>query len=293
MLGSLWKAARPHQWVKNLLVFMPLPFAHRVGEAAAWGQAGLAFLVFCAVASSVYLLNDVIDREQDRHHPTKRSRPVASGALPMSAAMGAMAVLLVLGLAGGLALGTADGVPFAVWPGSYLALNLVYTFRLKRIVVVDCMCVALGFQLRVHAGAAAIAVEASSWLLLCTFFFSLFVAFCKRYEEVGRQAEVQEPTRATMQEYTGPFLNMIIGPLAALSILSYALYTVAPETVRTHGTRNLMFTVPVVVYGVFRYLFLVYRRDEGGDPARLLFRDPPLVASGLLYVVLVWLVLRP
>ncbi len=301
MLLPLLKAMRPHQWVKNLLVFAPLPFAHRVTEPAAWQAATVAFLVFCAAASSIYLLNDVIDREDDRRHPTKRFRPIAAGALPVPMALLALVVLVVLAGLGAFHLSatperlwrfttTAEGFP--IWPLAYLLLNLAYSFRLKRMVVVDCMCVALGFQLRVHAGAAAIDVRASSWLLLCTFFFSLFVAFCKRYEEVGRQQEAGAPTRATMRDYTAPFLDMIIGPLAALSILSYSLYTVAPETVETHGTRNLMFTVPFVVYGVFRYLFLVYRRGEGGDPSRLLFKDVPLLLSGAGYAAVVWLVLN-
>ena len=153
------------------------------------------------------------------------------------------------------------------------------------------MCIALGFQLRVMAGAAAIDVDASRWIQLCTFFFALFLAFCKRYEEVGRQTEAAGQTRKTMADYTTSFLNMVIGPLAALSILSYALYTVSPETVLRHRTDQLTFTVPFVCYGVFRYLFLVYRRSEGGDPAKLLFRDVPLILSGVLYVVTVLAVL--
>jgi len=145
--------------------------------------------------------------------------------------------------------------------------------------------------LRVMAGAAAIDVDASKWLQLCTFFFALFLAFCKRYEELGRQTEATGQTRKTMSDYTMPFLNMLIGPLAALSILSYALYTVSPETVARHRTEQLILTVPFVCYGVFRYLYLVYSKSEGGDPAKLLFRDVPLVLSGLLYVGVVLLIL--
>ena len=181
---------------------------------------------------------------------------------------------------------------FLLWPLAYLVLNVAYSFVLKRLVIVDCMCIALGFQLRIQAGAAAISVEASNWLQLCTFFFALFLAFCKRYEELGRQTEASGQTRKTMSDYTTSFLNMMIGPLAALSILSYALYTVSSETVKRHGTDKLMYTVPFVTYGVFRYLFLVYHKSEGGDPARLLFRDAPLILSGLLYAGVVLMVLR-
>jgi 4-hydroxybenzoate polyprenyltransferase len=293
MLVPFVRAIRPHQWVKNLLVFAPLLFTPRVRELSGWGLSGLAFATFCLSASSVYLLNDIVDREDDRRHPKKKNRPIASGALPVAAAVAGLAALLVgAALIALLMIPTTPGqVPFAVWPASYLGLNLAYSFGLKRVIIVDCMCIALGFQLRVHAGACAIGVRTSHWILLCTFFFALFLAFCKRHEELGRQAEASGQTRATMKDYTVPFLSMMIGPLAALSILSYALYTVSPETIREHGTEGLMLTVPVVTYGVFRYLFLVYRKSEGGDPAKLLFSDVPLMLAGVIYVALVLAVL--
>lgn len=287
MLEPALQALRPHQWVKNLLLFAPLIFTTRVGEATAWLRASIAFTAFCSVASAVYLLNDIVDRREDQRHPRKRLRPIASGALPVATAIALLCLLLALGFGLSWWLGDVEGIPFALWPLSYLVLNLLYSFWWKRVVVVDCICIAIGFQLRVHAGAACIEVSSSHWLLLCTFFFSLFLAFCKRYEEVGRQPAADGPTRSTMKDYTLNFLSMMIGPLAALSILSYALYTVSPETVARHGTDALMFTVPVVTYGVFRYLFLVYQRSEGGDPARLLFSDPPLIAAGLAYLALV------
>jgi 4-hydroxybenzoate polyprenyltransferase len=293
MLRPLLTAMRPHQWGKNLLVVAPLLFTDHVREPAAWLRSVAAFLAFCLAASSVYLLNDVVDREEDARHPKKRHRPIAAGTLRPQAAL--VASLLLVAGAFGIAiwLGRPPGqLHCAMWPSLYLLLNLLYSFWLKRVVIVDCMCIALGFQLRTHAGAAALGVDASSWLLLCTFFFALFLAFCKRYEEVGRQDEAAGHTRATMKDYTVPFLSMMIGPMAALSILSYALYTVSPETVQTHHTRQLMLTVPVVTYGVFRYLFLVYRRSEGGDPAALLFKDRPILCSGIAYVVLVLAILQ-
>jgi 4-hydroxybenzoate polyprenyltransferase len=295
MMPPFVEALRPHQWVKNLLVIAPLLFATKgqIYQASAWTSAILAFASFCCAASGIYLLNDTVDREEDARHPKKRKRPIASGRLPLGAAKAEIAVLMAAMFACGFFVPTSEeGVPFVVWPISYLALNLAYSFWLKHLVVIDCMCIALGFQLRVQAGAAAIAVPPSHWLLLCTFFFSLFLAFCKRYEELGRQAEASGRTRATMEDYSPSFLSMMIGPLAALSILSYALYTVSAETIETHGTDRLKFTVPIVTYGVFRYLFLVYRRSEGGDPAQLLFRDLPLVCSGLLYGGLVLVLLR-
>jgi 4-hydroxybenzoate polyprenyltransferase len=294
MMPAAVEAMRPHQWVKNLLVLAPLAFTPKglSLDPVAWTAAALAFAAFCLAASSIYLLNDLVDREEDARHPKKRTRPIASGRLGVGAAR--LQLLLQVGATFGAAalVPPHDGVPFVVWPAAYLLLNLLYSFRLKRLVIVDCMCIALGFQLRVMAGAAAIDVAASHWLLLCTFFFALFLAFCKRYEELARQSEATGRTRATMAEYTESFLSMMIGPLAALSILTYSLYTVSPDTVKTHGTDKLMFTVPFVTYGVFRYLFLVYRRSEGGDPARLLFRDAPLLVSGAGYAALVVLILR-
>ena len=294
MMPPAIEAMRPHQWVKNLLVLAPLAFTPKglSLDALAWSSAALAFVAFCLAASSIYLLNDLVDREEAARHPQKRNRPIASGRLGVGAARVQLLVQLAAGGGAAMLVPAHAGVPFVVWPAAYLLLNLLYSFQLKRLVIVDCMCIALGFQLRVQAGAAAIDVAASHWLLLCTFFFALFLAFCKRYEELGRQAEASGRTRATMAEYTVSFLNMMIGPLAALSILTYSLYTVSPETVRTHGTDKLMFTVPFVTYGVFRYLFLVYRRSEGGDPARLLFRDVPLIVSGLGYAGLVVAILR-
>ncbi|MBZ0154105.1 MAG: decaprenyl-phosphate phosphoribosyltransferase [Planctomycetes bacterium] len=294
MMPPFVAAMRPHQWVKNLLVMAPLAFTPKglMFEPSAWAQVLLAFAAFCLAASSIYLLNDIVDREEDARHPKKRHRPIASGRLPVGVARAQLVVQLVLTAALSLQVPSSHDVPFWVWPLAYLTLNLAYSFWLKRMVVIDCMCIALGFQLRVQAGAAAIDVAASHWLLLCTFFFALFLAFCKRYEELSRQSEASGRTRATMEDYTASFLNMMIGPLAALSILSYSLYTVSPETVKTHGTDRLMFTVPIVTYGVFRYLFLVYRKQEGGDPARLLFRDVPLLVSGAAYGLLVLLLLR-
>lgn len=294
MMPPFLQAMRPHQWVKNLLVLAPLAFTPKglLFQPSAWLAVSLAMASFCFAASSIYLLNDIVDREEDARHPKKRFRPIASGRLPVVAAKTELMLTLAAAFGIGALVPSAHGLPFVIWPSAYLVLNLAYSFWLKRLVVIDCMCIALGFQLRVMAGAAAIDVRASHWLLLCTLFFSLFLAFCKRYEELSRQGEATGRTRATMEDYTPSFLSMMIGPLAALSILSYALYTVNPETIATHGSDRLMFTVPIVTYGVFRYLFLVYRKSEGGDPAQLLFRDVPLVVSGLSYAGLVFVLLR-
>ncbi|MEM7202158.1 MAG: decaprenyl-phosphate phosphoribosyltransferase [Planctomycetota bacterium] len=287
MLAALVEAMRPHQWVKNLLVVAPLAFAHQ--EPAVAGDPGgalrsslSAFAVFCLLSSSIYLLNDCADRKADASHPVKRNRPIASGRLPVGVALAASLGLATTSLTWASQLGPDGVVPFATWPLAYMVLNLSYSFGLKRIVILDCLIIALGFQLRVHGGAVVLGVRTSAWILLCTFFFALFLAFCKRREEVERMRDGTGATRATIRDYDVPFLDQVIAPLAALSILCYALYTVDPNSVAMHGT-NLKFTVPFVVFGVFRYLFLIHKRGEGADPARLLFRDPPLVLSGLLW----------
>jgi 4-hydroxybenzoate polyprenyltransferase len=295
--SAVLEAMRPHQWVKNLLVFASVVFAHRLGDPTAWRDAGLAFATFCALASAVYLFNDVLDRHADAAHPKKRTRPIPSGRLSVPLALGTSAALVTIAAAIGLSLGTS----FLVWPFVYAGMNLAYSLRLKREPILDCLIVAAGFGIRVHAGSTAIDEPSSSWLLLCTFFFALFLAFCKRRDELANvvesdQGAAKAPTRASLRALTLPFLDQIIAPLAALSILSYALYTVAPQTIEAHGeegSRRLVFTVPFVVFGVFRYLLLVHTRSEGSDPARLLFRDPPILIAGLLWAAAILWAIGP
>ena len=306
---ALLEAMRPHQWVKNLLVFAALVFAHRLGDPTAWFAAATGFIAFCMLASAIYLLNDVVDRHADAAHPKKRNRPIASGRLGVGPALIASVGLVLTALTAGWAVGWVsasaaswgpEGVEnwnateFVLWPFGYAAMNTAYSLYLKRLPIVDCLIVAAGFGIRVHAGSVAIGETSSSWLLLCTFFFALFLAFCKRRDELANvvgtgAAEGGRTTRHSLRKLTLPFLDQIIAPLAALSILSYALYTVAPETVEFHGTRRMIFTVPFVVFGVFRYLLLVYTRDEGDDPARLLFRDQQLIVAGVFWLgVVAW-----
>ena len=288
MLVSLLEAMRPHQWVKNLLLFAALAFSHRLGDPQARLLALGGFAAFCLLASAVYLINDVHDREADRRHDTKRNRPIASGRLPVGAAAAAAAVLF----AGGLALAyvlqpSGPRLPFWTWAAAYVLLNLAYSWQLKHRVIVDCLSIALGFVIRVHAGAVVIGVPTSSWILMCTFFFALFLAFCKRREEAVRFGEDRAATRAAMRDYEVTFLDQMIAPLAALAILSYSLYTVAPETIRSHGNRNLIVTIPFVTFGTFRYLFLVHRRGQGADPARVFLSDKQMVLCGVLWAAAV------
>lgn len=292
-LALLTRSLRPHQWVKNVLVLAPLVFAHKVGDQAAVAHAFLAVAIFCALSSSIYLLNDLVDREADARHPAKCKRPIAAGQVsPL------LAGVTCVGLASAAGAGTAildswnpspEHTAFWIWPCAYAGLMLAYSFALKHRVIIDCLCIALGFQFRVQAGGAAIDVETSKWLLLCTFFFALFLAFCKRREELARSGD--GTTRRTMRQYTLPFLDQLIAPLAALSILTYALYTVDARTVDEHGTVALMYTVPFVVFGVFRYVFLIHTTGGGEDPAALVFKDRQILLSGVLWAAACALIL--
>ncbi len=290
MLPALIEALRPHQWVKNLLVLAPLFFAHKLGDTDATLQALGAFATFCLLASSIYLLNDLVDREEDQRHPTKCERPLASGRLAPAVAWTTIAIMVPAVLSAAWFLGPRDlPLPFIIWPAAYFLMNLAYSFRLKRMVIVDCLCIALGFQFRVHAGSVVIGVHSSKWILLCTFFFALFLAFCKRRDEVARHGD--GTTRSTIRDYSLPYLDQLIAPLAALSILTYALYTVDDATTAKHG-EYLLFTVPFVVFGVFRYLFLVHHRGQGGDPSRQLFRDKQLMLSAALWIATAYAALK-
>lgn len=269
--------------MKNAFVLAPLVFAHRLEDPRLLVAAGLAFLAFCAASSAVYLINDLRDRELDRQHPVKRLRPIASGALPVPAALAAAALL-----AGAATLGaTRLGGAFAAILASYFALNLLYTFWSKHIVILDVMSISAGFVLRVLAGAAAIAVEVSSWLLLCTTFVALFLAFSKRRHELMLLAEAATNQRGVLEHYSPTFLDQMINVTTASTVICYALYAVAPETAAKLGTRHLIATLPLVLYGIFRFLYLLYQRPGRRNPTEAILVDAPFLANLVLWAGLV------
>ena len=278
MLLPLVRALRPPQWVKNLFVLVPAVFAHRLLHGPALERALLAFAAFCAASSAVYLLNDLRDREADRQHPLKRHRPLAAGTLAPGPAL-AVALLLAVGaLASGVLLGAA----FAAVVGLYLLLNLAYSWGLKHVVILDVMIVAIGFELRVEGGAAAIGVAVSSWLLLCTLFLALFLAFSKRRHELETLADGAAVQRRVLSNYSAPFLDQMINVVSASAVVSYAFYATAEETVSQHG-RGLVYTVPFVLFGVFRYLYLIYQDSGPRNPTETLLTDPPFLLNLLLW----------
>jgi 4-hydroxybenzoate polyprenyltransferase len=288
----LLEALRPYQWVKNLLVFAPLVFAKRMLDPGAAWHAVLAFVAFCAVASGIYLLNDLKDVEGDRAHPEKKRRPLPSGRLRPGTAWLACGALVLAGLA----LAYTGVRPFH-WPvAAYLVINVLYSFRLKHVVVLDTMCVASGFLLRVFTGGEAIGEPVSGWLTLCIFFVALLLAFCKRRHELVLLGEGSMEHRRSLDDYSLPFLDQLIAPLGALTVMTYAAYTVSHEAIEQFGGSskegsNLVYTVPFVVFGIFRYLYLVHIKVEGGNPTRLLLKDPPTLVNILLWFgVCVWVV---
>jgi len=287
VIGPLVRSMRPTQWAKNLFVLAPLVFGRLLGDRQAVGREVLAFLAFCLASSAVYLLNDLRDREEDRRHPLKRLRPLAAGTLSVAAAVAAT-VSLVLG-AGALAvfLGPAFGAVLA----GYVALNVLYTVWLKHVVILDVMSISFGFVLRVVAGAVAVALAVSSWLLLCTIFLSLFLAFSKRRHELTLLADAASGQRRVLDSYSPAFLDQMINVVTASSVVSYALYAVAPETVEKYRTQHLVYTIPMVLFGVFRYLYLMYQRPDERNPTEAILGDPPFLVNMLLWgLAVVWIV---
>ncbi len=278
---------RPHHWVKNGFVLAGLLFGHVWDQPAYVAAALAATLAFCLASSAVYAFNDAQDAARDREHPDKRQRPVARGAIGAGAARGIAALLAVAALA--LAAWTSGEVAAAT--GAYLALNAAYSQGLKHVPVIDVYVIAAGFMLRILAGTWGIGIEPSRWLLACGFLLTLFLGFAKRRAELERLAEDAGQHRAVLESYTVAFLDKAVFACVVGMVVTYALYTVAPETVALHGTESLIWTLPWVLLGSFRYLFRLHYRGGGGDPTLELLRDPLLAASALGWVATVaWLI---
>ncbi|HEX5759491.1 MAG TPA: decaprenyl-phosphate phosphoribosyltransferase [Thermoanaerobaculia bacterium] len=280
MLRPLVRSLRPTQWAKNLFVLAPLVFAQKLGEPAAVTRSLLALLAFCCASSAVYLFNDLRDREEDLRHPLKKLRPIASGALAVPVAAAAAAVLALAAVAAALA-AREEVVPVLA---GYLLLNLAYTVWLKHQVILDVMAISLGFVLRVVGGAVAAAVEVSSWLVLCTIFLSLFLAFSKRRHELILLAGGATEQRRVLDQYSPAFLDQMINVVTASSVLAYALYAIAPETVaKYHHPEYLVYTIPLVLFGIFRYLYLIYQSPQQRNPTEAILGDPPFLINMALW----------
>ncbi len=280
---ALAASMRPRQWTKNAVLLAPLVFAQRATDLASVRLALGGAAAFCLLAGATYFANDLADRERDQLHPVKRLRPIAAGDLPLP---WAKASVIVLGVSG-LALSFALGLYFLACAAGYLVLQILYSAFLKRVAVVDVFAIAGGFVLRVVAGAEAIAVPISNWLYLCTLLLALFLALEKRRAELVLLGGEAARHRENLGSYSLELLDQLVSVSAAVTVLAYALYTLAPDTIGKFGTDRLKFTIPFVLFGIFRYLYLVHRRGEGGQPERVLLRDVPTQLNLVGYMAVV------
>lgn len=285
-LAAIVVSMRPRQWIKNFVVFAALIFARKLTDPALLVRSIGAFLLFCLVSGAIYIINDLFDADRDRKHPVKARRPIASRALGVVPALTAAVLLVTVALMQGFILAPPFGAVLLI----YVALNVVYSLWLKEVVIIDVMLIAAGFVLRAVGGALAIDVTISTWLILCTVLLSLFLAFCKRRQEL---AGLEDPHahRAILKEYSVEFLDQMINVVTASTVTAYMFYTVSPEVEMKLGTQHLYLTVPFVLYGIFRYLYLVHRKGAGGSPTQALLTDRPLlICIGLWAATVVLLI---
>jgi 4-hydroxybenzoate polyprenyltransferase len=283
----LFLSLRPAQWTKNLFVLAGLLFGRRLLDGDAVLLALAAFAIFCALSSTVYLFNDVLDRDADRVHPLKSTRPIASGALSPRVAVIAGNILGVAAILSAVLLRPALGLVAA----SYVALLLLYSTFLKHIVIVDVLTIAAGFVLRAVAGAVAVDVPISQWLLVCTTLLALFLALSKRRHELTLLAGGATEHRRILQEYSPYLLDQMVGVVTASTLVAYAIYATSSETAERLGTDRLGLTIPFVLYGIFRYLYLVHQKRGGGSPAEMLLADRPLLICVGLWAASVVMIL--
>jgi 4-hydroxybenzoate polyprenyltransferase len=286
-VSLLAASLRPEQWTKNLLLFAGLIFGGRLLEPGPVAAAIGGFLVFCALAGAMYLVNDICDRDADQLHPIKRLRPIASGALSVATAGAAAAGLI----GGALVAGWFINAPFAAISVAYAALLLLYSTRLKHIVILDVLVIAGGFVLRAVAGAAAVEVPIGSWLITCTTLLALFLALSKRRHELVLLGDGAIDHRRSLEEYSPYLLDQMIAVVTASTLIAYTVFATSAETAQRLGTAHLGYTVPFVLYGIFRYLYLVHQKRGGGSPAAMLLTDGPLLACVVCWSATVMLLM--
>jgi len=281
------QSLRAEQWVKNAFIFPALIFSKNLLHLDLLVQVSIGFFLFCFASSSVYIFNDIRDRDHDREHPEKSKRPIAAGLLRVEVIGGIAFLLAAFSLAAAYWINRSF---FAVL-AAYVIINVLYTVRLKNIVILDVMCIASGFVLRVLAGTILAGVAATDWLYICTITISLFLGFSKRRQELSASRENAEKQRKVLADYSVPFLDQMISVATACTVMSYTLYTISPVTVERFGTSNLLFTIPFVLYGIYRYLYLIHQKGMGGNPAKALLNDIPLLLNGFLWIAaVVWII---
>lgn len=286
MIMHYWRVLRPQQWVKNAFVWAGFIFAREWHDPVLVAHVAAAFAAFCLVASAVYVGNDWIDRDTDRAHAVKRNRPIASGRIRGRDA----AVTSVVLLFAGFALAGWVGVDLVVVLAAYVALNAAYSLGLKRVVIVDVFAVALGFLLRILAGTVGVGIAPSPWLLMCGLMLTLLLGFGKRHAELA--SVPTEAGRSVLARYSTSLLDRLITVCVSGTLVTYSLYTISPQTIALHGSANLVYTVPIVSYALFRYLYLLDRQHAAEDPARLMLTDRHLFGAALAWLATVIWILR-
>jgi len=273
---------RPKQWVKNVLVIAPLFFSKRMMDFSVIAKVILAFLLFCLFSSSIYLLNDALDKDKDRKHPKKSKRPIARGLVSLKLCLSSSFLLLLLGVGGSLLLG--EGFLFIGL--AYWSINLLYSVYFKQLVIIDVMCIAIGFVLRVMAGGIAVGVPSSHWMLTTIIFLSLFLAFTKRKGELALFMKASDGvSRPVLKNYNMQILDQFLVISATASIMSYTLFTLSDYAAVRFGSKNLVFTIPFVIFGVFRYFYLVNFSGDNENPIEVAFTDLILVVNILLWII--------
>ncbi len=290
-IKNLIRSMRPYQWVKNIFIFAGLIFSERFTNLDSIVISIIAFISFCFLSSSVYLINDIKDKNEDRIHSEKRNRPIASGLISIELAIYCSLILLITGLTIGFFL----NINFAIVGIIYFLINLGYSFKLKSIVILDVMIVALGFVLRAVAGAVVLSVEISPWLILCTFLLALFLGFAKRRGEIIELQSKAENHRISLQSYSIHFIDQMLAITASASVIGYSLYTMWSETIQKFNTHFLIYTTIFVIYGIFRYYFLIYQKTTTSNPTKIVINDKPLQISVILWIlsVIIIITLKP
>jgi len=274
-------STRPKHWIKNVLVFAAIVFSAHIFDYEYFLKSLSAFWLFIMISSGIYVINDIADKEKDKSHPIKAHRPIAAGKLSVNNALIIVIPLIVIALSSSFYLNTLFGVIALI----YFLLNLAYSKYLKNIVIIDIMIISSGFVFRAVAGGFAINIQVSLWLCICTFLISLFLGFGKRRHELLLLKNEAIDHRKTLGDYSAPFLDQLISVVATSVLISYILYTMSAQTIQNFGNNNLIFTIPFVLYGLFRYIYLIYHKDEGGSPSELLIDDKPLLICVGLWIV--------
>ena len=281
MLTDIIKLARPAQWLKNGIMVLALVFAGELNHLPKIELTIIAIAIYCLLSSAVYMFNDLIDIEKDRQHPLKKDRPLAAGRISPGVAVG----LIILLSGGGLVAAWFINMPFFLSAIAFLLLNILYTLWLKHIVIIDVMVIALGFVIRAYAGAFAIEVPASTWMLINTLLLALFLGLGKRRHELIYLEESAIAHRKTLSKYSPYLLDQLIGVVTPSVVVMYMLYSFSTEVSLKLGTDKLFITIPFVVYGIFRYLYLIHRKEQGGSPTHVLINDKPILITVMLWLI--------